>query len=752
MADHTESALLHELAVRYGVLPEYHDIWGQVHRNSDETNRLLLAAMGVPTESVEGLRRTLADLDEAPWRSICEPVVVHRVTAGPVRWSVVVPVEEAEDQVVTVRWELHGEGAQPLHRGRWGPGLRAADGRLVGDRRHARFELSLPDRLGLGYYDLAVQVATPRGTQDASLPIILVPDQCYTPFHNHATRRWGLAVHLYALHSQRSWGVGDFGDLARVTEWAARDLGAALVGLNPLHALQNSRPYHISPYSPDTRLFRNVLYLDIERIPDFADSSDAQHLVGTQQFRETLAACRAAPTVQYEDVYRLKLDVLEALYATFRTRHLGGDGRATEGVTKRGKAFADYVREEGVPLRDYATFQALREKFRREYPDIWVWQDWPEPYRRPDLPAVEEFRAAHQQRVEFHAYLQWVADDQLTQAAGQAHALGMAVGLYHDMALGSDRGGSEAWAMQDVVAWEVDCGAPPDDFSLEGQNWGIAPMHPHRLRGSAYRPFVELVRRNLDTAGALRIDHVMSLFRLFWVPRGHPARMGAYVAYPVEDLLGILALESIRHRAVIIGEDLGTVPDEVRTRLSAAHVLSYRVLYFERNPDGTFKTPSAYPAPAAAVVSTHDLATLTGFWVGTDIEARTRLELLPDEAAVQRAWDDRAQDKRRLLEAVRGEGLLPDGVPEDPAAIPEMTPALAAAIHAYLARTPSWIMLAALEDIVGEPAQKNLPGTVDSYPNWSYKSVMSLEDLMQDARPRALADLLRHMRPGGPAH
>lgn len=323
----------------------------------------------------------------------------------------------------------------------------------------------------------------------------------------------------------------------------------------------------------------------------------------------------------------------------------------------------------------------------------------------------------------------------------------MPLGLYHDLALGSDRYGADGWRFQEVLAHQADCGAPPDAFAPEGQNWGLSPSDPVKLRASGYQLFIDLLRNNLRYGGAIRIDHVMALFRLFWIPRGMPASKGTYVHYPADDLLAILALESTRARTLVIGEDLGTVPDWVRDRLTAAGVLSYRVLYFERNGDGSLKSPSAYPAQSLGVVTTHDLPTLSGYWEGTDIETRVTLGLCGGDEARRGALAERQVDKACLLAALRAEGLLPNGVSEDPAQSPVMTADLMAALHLYLARTPSWVVLVNVEDVLGQRAQTNVPGTVDQHPNWSRKLTATVEQMVADSRFASLAAQLRSTRP-----
>jgi 4-alpha-glucanotransferase len=745
-----EHDLLSELAERYGIAPDYYDIWGQRHVISDDTKRAILGAMGVRAGSAGELRHALSEAVDTPWREACEPVCVARAGEPNGVWAFRMPAQEQEDRTVAVSWEVRDEAGAVRQRGQAGPGLVPVETRQVDGFRHIRFELPLPAGLPIGYYEVAAKGISESRQVEGTLRLIMAPSACHALPQDQ--RLWGLAVQLYSLRSARNWGAGDFGDLATLVEWAAKDLQAGLIGLNPLHALKNVRPFEISPYSPTSRLFLNTLYLDVEAIPEFQLSQRAQQTVRDGGFQRALAALRAGEKVDYDQVHAAKRAVLESLFALFHERHLGGQDLADPDlrpVTDRGSAFARYVQEEGEALETFALFQALTEDMRRQHPLVWTWQDWPEPYRSPRSASVAAFRVTHRARVRFYQYLQWVAAEQLGAVAARARALGMPVGLYHDLALGSDRNGSDAWAYQDVLALEADCGCPPDAFAPQGQNWGLPPVNPVRLRQSGYRLFIELLRQNLAYGGALRLDHVMGLFRLFWIPRGMPAAAGAYVRYPADDLLGILALESVRHKAVIVGEDLGTVPNEVRERLAAARVLSYRVLYFEREHGG-WKAPEAYPSQAVAVVTTHDLPTLAGFWAGCDIDVRAGLGLYADGEAAQRAREERQRDKRGIVRAVAAAGLLPPGVTEDEAAAQPMTPELCRALHVFLARTPSWAVLANLEDVLGEMAQTNVPGTVESYPNWSRRIAPALDVLRDDPRPHQLAAALRAVRP--PAH
>ncbi|MDQ2696878.1 MAG: malto-oligosyltrehalose synthase, partial [Pseudomonadota bacterium] len=403
---------------------------------------------------------------------------------------------------------------------------------------------------------------------------------------------------------------------------------------------------------------------------------------------------------------------------------------------------------EGEALRRHALFEALQEHFHRDDHAVWGWPVWPEAYRTPDAEAVAQFARDHAERVEYYQYLQWQAADQLQAAGRRSLELGLGVGIYQDLAVSIDGGGAEAWAGRDAYALEARVGAPPDEFSRKGQNWGLPPLIPDRLFETGYAPFIAMLRHNMRYAGALRIDHVMGLMRLYWIPEGFTPAQGAYVSYPLDDLVGILALESRRNQCMVIGEDLGTVPDALRTALAKAGVLSYRLLYFEKNydTDGGFKAPEQYPAQALVSISTHDLPTLAGFWAGVDVDVRSRLDLFPSDAVREEQVVVRAQDLARLLVALERESLLPPGATAHPVSAPEMTPELCRAVHAYLARTPSRIMVVQMEDVFLQPDQVNLPGTVDQYPNWRRKLALNLEDWLADPRLQALAATLAQTR------
>jgi len=748
MYDQSESDLLRMLADRAGIVADYYDIAGTHHVTTDETRRAILTAMNLRAANREDLIEELTVWDNRPWLQGCEPVHVIRSGREIGMWSLHVPCESSDDALLKIHWSLHTDTGETYWEREEGPGLRIEDQRVIKGRRFIRVALAFPQELPLGYYAVRAQAKAGGTHTETMCRLIVAPERCYVPEKlQHGARWWGIALQLYSLRSDRNWGIGDFGDLATIVEWAGKHMGAAVIGLNPLHALKNSKPYHVSPYSPASRLYLNDLYIDVEQVAEYRTAPEVRSRLADSTFLAQIEAARRCDLVDYDAAKTMKREILEACYRAFLREHFEGEEPELKPTTERGNSFSRFVEREGESLAEYALFQALEEERQALQSPSVVWADWPEPYRVPTSVAVQEFRHRHMSRVRFFQYLQWLAAEQLRGLVEKAQDAGMPIGFYHDLALGSDRYGADGWRYQEVLALNADCGAPPDAFAPQGQNWGFSPLDPLRLRASGYQYMINLLRNNLRYGGAIRIDHVMAFFRLFWIPRGLPPSMGTYVHYRDEELLAILALESVRANALVIGEDLGTVPDWVRDRLGTAGVLSYRVLYFERTPSGAWKPPAQYPAQSLAVVTTHDLPTLNGYWEGADIETRSTLGLFPSEQARNAMLDERQQEKAGILAALKSEGLLPAGVSDDPALMPTMTDELRERVHQYLAHTPSWIVLANLEDVIGARAQTNLPGTVDQHPNWCRKLSLTVEELKRDARFKRLAAQLRLTRP-----
>lgn len=654
-------AHLARLADAVGIAPRYVDGFGRLRRPSIGTRRAILAAFGLAADSAEAV--------ETQKRLPLPPYFVAEA-----------------DEPSTL--PLHG-AAQPDRRT-----IRITDERNAAVDRSVDIvatdtgpALALPP-LSAGYYRLQFADAP-----DETVTWLLVaPPRCWQPEAlERGERLWGVTAQVYGLRSARGEAIGDLSDVGDLASQVA-DLGAAFLGLSPLHALFPSDRSKISPYSPSSRLFLDPLYIDPAAID-----------------RRAAAAPGPGPTVpaggllvDYEAAWRHRAAVLEQLWLERRGRE--------------DLAFTQFVEERGGPLTLHATFEALSEHFR-DQGCLWS-GDWPAPFRNCLSPEVRDFAAAHADRVRFHAWLQYEADRQLATAAERARA--MPIGLYRDLAVGPDRAGSEVWAQPAAFAESLAVGAPPDLLGPQGQNWGLPPPNPTTMAMDGFAAFRNLVAANLRHAGAIRIDHAFQLQRLFVIPAGATAADGAYVAYPFDALLAVLRIESHRARGLVIAEDLGTAPEGFSDAIIASGLLSYRLLPFERTADGGFRSPRSYPSSALAAMSTHDLPTFRGWWAGADIAAREKLGIFSRRRA-QDERSKRARDRAALAAALAEEGLAPS--PEPPQA-PPLEPATR-----FLARTASALVAVQLEDMAGELDQANLPGTVEEYPNWRRRLSMTNEAL-----------------------
>ncbi len=713
---------LDRLAAHYGIEPDFTDNWQRRHVVADATKQALLEALGVPAGSAAEIEASLQAAEAALWRQLLPPVEVVR-TGTALAATLTLPAGPRG----RLAWKVASEAGERFAGEADLDDLETIDSTHVAGMEYRRQRLPLALDLPPGYHRLEV---TAGNLAPAAMALIVTPEQAFGSADLGRGRLWGLTLPLYGLRSEANWGIGDFGDLAALATLMA-PLGAGLVGINPVHALFPPLAERISPYAPSSRRFLNVLLISIERAVRLLGGLPAAEAEAGQM----LERARASELVDYPAIAALKLQALERLYRVF-TRD-SGPNRA---------AFERFRAAAGPSLERHAVFEALLEHLVSLDPACRCWRHWPADYQRPDSPAVAAFAARHADRVGFFQFLQWLADEQLGQAQAEARAAGMPVGLYLDLAVGVDPDGAEAWADPLTVAGRVRIGAPPDDFSPKGQDWGLAPLAPLALRDQAYAPFIELVRRNMAHAGALRIDHVLGLRRSFWRP---PERDlgGAYVRYPLADLLGLIALEAHRQRCVVIGEDLGTVPDGLRAKLTEAGLLGCRVLYFEREADGRFRGSASYPSACLASVSTHDLPTLAGFWVGRDIDWRERLGLFADPAQAARERAERGEIRRRLLDLLAAEGLLPAGLdPADPPA--ELPWHVVLALHRLLARSPAEVVVMQLEDALQLVEQANLPGTTEEHPNWRRRLDVPLEQIATDPRVATLAQAIRTARAG----
>lgn len=700
--------LLRELAKLRGIVDSYCDVEGEEHETSDEVRAELLEACGYRTATIDDLRAAIEMLEREPWERVLEPAIVLKQSEARTGFRFQLP-----GVPVTVRCRVACEdGGDESVASLTREELLPVEEREINGRRHYRYSCPLPAGIDLGYYAMTVTVATEHGESlEASTRLIITPERAYLPeWYERGEKVAGVAISLYGLRSESDAGSGELGALRRFMTWASDSLGADFIGLNPIHAIYNRQPYNASPYLPTTRLYRNFLYIDLSGVPEFSASSEAQRLWSSNDVRGRVETLRASDTVQYEAAAALKLELLEIAYEQF----------LQSGDEARRRAFDAYAAAEGRYLDEYATFCAIYESVRKSDPDVWSWGEWPVGLQDPDGAAVAGFRAEHASRIGFFKYLQWLLDEQLHDAALQAERLGMRIGLYLDLALAVDRHGADYWAHRDLFVAAAKSGAPPDPLGPQGQDWQFPPPDREKYRADGYRYFSEKIRRNCKYAGALRLDHVMRLARLFWIPLARTAVDGAYVLDYGDDLLKIISLESVRNRTMIIGEDLGTVPDWIREKLAEYGILSYRVFYFERHPDGSFKRPDEFPALSIATLSTHDLPTLAGFWEESDIDRREAAGLLEDEEARREFRLDRKTEKHRMTEAL--------GIPAD---CP--LPKLRDAVFARLAATGSAIVLLNQEDLFLEREQQNMPGTTVEHLNWARRMLHSIEELESDA-------------------
>ena len=707
---------LRQLAAQHGVASSYVDEGGVRRLVDDQSLRRILSVMEVDAQDSVQVTKRMDEARAIHWHTLLDPVMVVQADRLPRTFAVRLPM--ALDQVhrAILQWRFKKECGGILLGQRKGRGVTVLGHTRVGGIPYCEVALPFPRNVPLGHHSLTVEVSGPGVSRHDSMAVIVVPDHCYRhPAIMGSRRTWGITVQLYGLRSGRNWGIGDFRDLKEFMGWAGRTLGADVVGVNPLHALP---PGQVSPYSPSSRLFHNPLYLDIEGIQEFLDSPSMQAKFKAPAFQAKLASLRRSSTVQYYEVARVKHRMLEGLFRLFQRRHLAGR-------TPRGRAFHRFVRSQGYALQRFALFRTLEERMtgRRNATgaNSQGWRSWPMAYRHPESPAVKQAEIRYQRRLQFFYYVEWQCQEQLRAVQSAAQRSGMAIGLYKDMAVGIDPGGADAWAFQEQLVSEASIGTPPELFSPNGQRWNLAPFHPQQIRRDAYRLFADCYGRAMQSCGMIRIDHAMGLFRLFWIPEGLTPAQGTYVRYPAEDLLGVLALESSRQQVMVIGEDLGTVTPSIRHRLMEGGLLSYRLLLFEQTAKGQFAKPSKFPDFAAAAVTTHDLPTLRGFWIGRDIELKARLGLYRESEGLERDLITRARDKQALLNALEKEQLLPADSPREATAVPQLTDELCRAVYAYLAKTPSRLLLISLEDLLGDTETPNVPGE-HAYPSWKIKA------------------------------
>ncbi|SDQ06221.1 4-alpha-glucanotransferase [Quadrisphaera sp. DSM 44207] len=701
-AERAPSGALTELAAAHGVATEYWDWQGRHVVVPEATIVAVLAALGVRAADEAQARAALAEHQLAPWRRVLPPVVVLR--SGEAERTV--PVHVRHGQQLRVWVELEDGGRRDLEQvQRWVEPQRV-DGVEVGEATYA-----LPAGLPLGWH--VVRAAAGDGSM-ATASLVVTPDRLELPASlGPGGHRWGFMAQLYSVRSTRSWGLGDLADLAELLDWSGRDLGADFLLVNPLLAAEPAGRMQPSPYLPTTRRFTNPVYLRVEDVREVAYLPSAQRAELERLSQVPRAANTDPDSLDRDVVWAAKRAALEVVFAAGRS-------------PARQASFEAYRAREGSGLEDFALWCALAERSGGE--------EWPTELQDPRSAAVARAREELAERVTFHAWLQWLCDEQLAAAQRTAAQAGMALGVVHDLAVGVHPSGADSWALRDVLARGVNVGAPPDAFNQQGQDWSQPPWRPDALAEAGYLPFRDVVRTILRHAGGLRVDHVIGLFRLWWVPQGLGPALGTYVRYDHDALVGILCLEAARAGAVVVGEDLGVVEPWVRVYLRERGVLGTSVLWWERDEQGRPLPPQAWRELCLATVTTHDLPPTAGYLAHEHVALRDRLGLLTRPVEEERAAD--ADEQGAVLQQLRDLGLLHEGASEQD---------VVEALHAFLPLTPSRLLGVALTDAVGEHRTQNQPGTSDEHPNWRVPLAdgegrpVLVEDLRTSPRAASLA-------------
>ncbi len=691
------TALLDELAARYGVATEYWDWQGQHVEVQESTVVQVLGALGVPAGDADQVQQSLTIVDEAPWRARLPAVVVVRAGTGHQ-----VPVHVPDGVQVSLRVHLEQGGERTVDQVDRYVAPRLVDGALVGEATFA-----VPTDLPLGWHELVVSI---QG-QVSRCPLVVTPQCLRLPESLGTHQRWGFMAQLYSVRSRQSWGLGDLADLAELASWSGRDLGADFLLVNPLHAAEPVGRMEPSPYLPTTRRFVNPLYIRVEDVRETGYLRSTDRALVEWQAEALREASSSGAELDRDAAWSAKGEALATVFAVQRS-------------PSRQAAFERFCAEEGEGLQAFATWCALAEHLGLPA------EQWPADVRDPASKEVE--RLSHQlaERISFHKWLQWVVDQQLAGAQRAAHEAGMAFGIVHDLAVGVHPDGADTWALGSALARGVNVGAPPDAFNQQGQDWSQPPWRPDTLAEVGYLPFRDMLRTVLRHAGGIRVDHVMGLFRLWWIPEGAGPDQGTYVRYDHEALLGILCLEAHRAGAFVVGEDLGVVEPWVRETLKERGVLGTSILWFEMDAEGQPLQPEEWRELCLATVTTHDLPPTAGYLAGEHVDLRSRLGLLTRPLEQEKALDEAG--RQSVLSLLRRRSLLPADATERQ---------VVEALHRLLTWAPSRLLGVQLADAVGERRPQNQPGTSTEYPNWKMPLAdgsgvpVLLEDLV--TRPRA---------------
>lgn len=710
---------IQEFAARHGIATEYIDVTGKRVMIKPQSQLAALGAMGYAIHYPRLLEKEALAEEWEEWNSLLEPVQVIR-DGDPHTLYLRTRADLSEEAILT--WELDFEDGRKLTETVYLYEIEIASYKTVQGVEFDRRRFFLPHELPYGYHTFKVTVKDGAEVFSGEMSLIKTPLTCYVPPEMAEGKKlWGVSVQLYALRSKHNWGIGDFHDLKDLLRYIARR-GGHFVGLNPLHLgyPANPDPDMVSPYSPSTREWVNFIYIRIEDIPEYASCDKAAELVSSKAFQQKLKALRDREYVDYRGVIELKMQVLRTLFDELRL----DDKRST-----RGRRFLEFIEKGGESLKVMATYNALQALLFAKGKNAWSWTEFPKEYQQVGSPFVEAWRQEHADDVRFYCYLQFIATEQLEDAYETARREKMLIGTYRDLAVGVGPGSCDVWADEkDIYRAKAQIGAPPDPLGPLGQLWGLTPMDPRRLRLNGYRNLIALYRANMQSCGALRIDHAAGLNRLWWVPPDNGPLDGAYVGYSTHDLLGIIALESHRNQCLVIAEDLGTIPDALRTALKEARAFSYKIFFGERAWDGGYIAPADYEPQAMSALTTHDMPTLVGWWGDLDLKLGEKLGVYRSIDA-GRIGKERAGMKQRILDSLHGLLSVGAEVPAHAEEVPAMTPELQRGLQVHMCRGACALFSSQLEDWIGVDKPVNVPGTCSEYPNWRRKLPLNLDEI-----------------------
>ena len=688
---------LHQLAQKLGIATSFSSMGRDVSNISDDLLKFFCGEFGFDVSSDKRIKESLDKLATEELQQVVLPIYVCRKD----NISVDINLSEKDEvQNIILSYSLsHADDKKILAYQKTFLGEKNADGRT-----YMQWRLAIQDKLDIGYYSLHVQV----GSKIYRTTLAVAPNKCYN-IADTQSKLWGFTIQLYSLKSRRNWGIGDFTDLKDFAKIAA-GVGADIIGINPINTPFHDFPENASPYASISRLFLNPIYIDVEKTEGFSE-------VLKKKYAKQLETLKKSNLIDYTGVYQLKIS---ALYELFSKQ------------VKPSKGFVSYKKNKGEILNLFALYQAI---YHDKCHDIWGgWRAWPDGLKNQNPMDLAVFERAHARDIEFFKFLQYEAERQFEDAAKYIHTLGMKIGLYRDLPVGVSKDSAEVWVEQNVYFKNSCAGAPPDAFFTNGQKWGLGAFNPFELKNREYKPFLDVLRANMKYAGALRMDHVMSLMRLFLIR--DDAVEGTYIYYNFEDMLALVALESHLNKCMIVGESIGNVPEGFLDTLKENNIYAMSVLWGERwdNGFGDFKAPSYYPKDAFVSVATHDMPPLKMWWFGYEIELKYKLKMIDDNERI-RLYKERENDRMKLLKVLDENGVWPqDNLRKNNYLYGESYPeGLTEAVHRFVAKSASYAIVVQPEDILGVAELQNLPGTDrDKYPNWRHKLPVDLEDLIFD--------------------